>query len=157
LSKQGYADRSIFLELTLLKSIIARLIDEGHLPRGHAFKLPLTKPKGTVAYCYSREQVAAMVDHCQATIGLMWLGNVIMALACTGMRISELAGLRWSDIDFRSMVDPGEADARHALPHGRQGILGQVDQDGPRPRHGVSAEAGRPAAAGVALRSESSI
>ena len=31
-----------------------------------------------------------------------WLGNVAMALACTGMRISELASLRWSDIDFVS-------------------------------------------------------
>jgi integrase len=27
------------------------------------------------------------------------LGDVIVALACTGLRISELASLRWSDID----------------------------------------------------------
>jgi hypothetical protein len=37
-------------------------------------------------------------------------------------------------------VEAAEAGhARHALPHGRQGIFGQVDEDGPGARHGVSA------------------
>jgi integrase len=31
---------------------------------------------------------------------MAWLGDVILALATTGLRISELAGLRWSDIDL---------------------------------------------------------
>jgi integrase len=33
---------------------------------------------------------------------LVWLGHVIIALAHTGLRISELAGLRWSDLDMRA-------------------------------------------------------
>jgi integrase len=102
LDKKPYADRSIFLELTLLKSVIAWLIAESHLPRTHAFELPLIKPKGTDTYCYTQEQVAAMAEHCRATSGLAWLGNVIIALACSGMRISELAGLRWSDLDLKA-------------------------------------------------------
>ena len=31
---------------------------------------------------------------------LAWLAFVIIALAHTGLRISELAGLRWSDVDL---------------------------------------------------------
>ena len=45
-----------------------------------------------------------MAEHCQATSGLAWLGKVIVTLACTGMRISELAGLRWSDVDLKAMT-----------------------------------------------------
>jgi len=43
-----------------------------------------------------------MVNHCTASPRLVWLVNVIIALAHTGLRISELAGLRWSDVDFNS-------------------------------------------------------
>jgi integrase len=30
--------------------------------------------------------------------------SIVLALACTGLRISELAGLRWSDVDLRSQT-----------------------------------------------------
>ena len=30
------------------------------------------------------------------------LGHVLLALTCMGMRISEFASLRWSDVDFES-------------------------------------------------------
>jgi integrase len=43
-----------------------------------------------------------MVEHCRACHGLHWLGAVIVALASTGLRISELASLRWTDLDLRS-------------------------------------------------------
>ena len=41
-----------------------------------------------------------MLDHCRVCEELIWLRNMITALASTGMRISELAALKWSDIDF---------------------------------------------------------
>jgi integrase len=41
-----------------------------------------------------------MVSHCYADPMLPWLGNVISASAATGLRINELANLRWADIDF---------------------------------------------------------
>lgn len=102
LAKKDYADRSIFLELTLVKSLIGWLIAESHLPKSHAFELPLTKPLGTDAYCYSQAEVAAMVERCRSCPDLGWMAAVIVGLACTGMRISELAGLRWSDVDLKS-------------------------------------------------------
>jgi hypothetical protein len=45
-----------------------------------------------------------MLDFCAAQDGLEWLGNVIVALACTGLRISELAGMRWSDVDLEQGI-----------------------------------------------------
>jgi integrase len=41
-----------------------------------------------------------MLQHCRGVPGSDWLADVILALATTGLRISELAGLRWSDIDL---------------------------------------------------------
>ena len=41
-----------------------------------------------------------ILKRCSEVADLNWLGDVLRALACTGMRISELAGLRWTDIDF---------------------------------------------------------
>jgi len=54
------------------------------------------------AYCYRPEEVSAMINHCRTGETLGWLGDVITALACTGMRVSELASLRWADIDLES-------------------------------------------------------
>ena len=40
-----------------------------------------------------------MVEFCENRRDLVWMKNVIIALSRTGLRISELAGLRWTDID----------------------------------------------------------
>jgi integrase len=52
-----------------------------------------------------------MVAFCRNHADLAWLEGVIVGLACTGLRISELASLRWSDIDmvtnFIKLVDEG--------------------------------------------------
>jgi integrase len=46
-----------------------------------------------------------MLAHCQATPKLGWLASVIIALVHLGVRISELAGLRWRDVDLqRNMI-----------------------------------------------------
>jgi len=99
LKAEGYADRTLYLELNHLKSIINWLIEENRLPAECAIKLKLNRPTGTDTYCYSREEVRAMLEHCQSREDLQWLAHVILALSCTGMRISELASLRWSDLD----------------------------------------------------------
>jgi integrase len=39
------------------------------------------------------------VQLCRDNAELNWLGDVLVALACTGLRISELAALRRSDLD----------------------------------------------------------
>jgi len=57
------------------------------------------KPSGTDTYWYKPAEVDAIVNYCGQHAGLVWLGNVVTALASTGVRISELAALRWSDVD----------------------------------------------------------
>lgn len=104
LESNGYADRSVYLELTLVKQLLKWLIGEGHLPASLQFQLPLHRPSGTDTFCYSAEQVQAMVDHCRATEGLEWMGSIIVALATTGLRISELASLRRTDFDAAAMM-----------------------------------------------------
>lgn len=102
LVSQQYADRSIRFELMLLKSVIKWLIEEKHLPDSCQFKLTLRKPEGTDTFCYTQAQVQAMVAHCQADPRRHWLGDVIITLACTGLRVGELAALRYSDLDLQA-------------------------------------------------------
>jgi integrase len=63
-------------------------------------ELKLRTAESEAAYCYRTEEVKAMLEYGRQTDALQWLVNVIIALACTGLRIAELASLRWSDIDF---------------------------------------------------------
>lgn len=94
------ADRTVYLELTLLKSINGWLIDHKLLPASAKLVLSLKKPQGTDTYCYSSAEVTAMVEHCRRQPTLVWLANLIIGLAYTGTRISELAGLRWTDVNL---------------------------------------------------------
>ncbi|MBI1348610.1 tyrosine-type recombinase/integrase [bacterium] len=50
--------------------------------------------------CWTVAEFQAIVQHCYQTKGLRWLGDVCHLLGLTGLRISELAQLRWSDLDF---------------------------------------------------------
>jgi integrase len=102
LDGEGYAYRTEFLEATTVKQTVNFLISEGRLSADRKIILKLRKPKGTDTYCYRKEEVASMIAQCEADSKLLWLHDVIVALACTGMRISELAGLRPRDIDFAS-------------------------------------------------------
>jgi integrase len=99
LDDEGFAYATEYLELTTLKQAIKWLVEEGHLPASCQVRLQLSKPQGTTTYCWRPEEVLAMVQHCRRHAALGWLADVIAALACTGLRISELASLRRSDID----------------------------------------------------------
>lgn len=96
------ADRTIVLECNLVCGIVKWLVEEGTLPPQHRFVLKLAKPEGTTTYCFTKAQVARMIEYCAGISKLTWLGNVITALATTGFRINELVKLRWTDIDLDS-------------------------------------------------------
>ena len=99
LDGESYAYATEYLELTTLKQAIKWLVDEGHLPKTALIRLPLEKPTGTDTHCYTPAEVAAIVGHCSEGSDLLWLARIVTALACTGLRISELAALRWADVD----------------------------------------------------------
>lgn len=100
LDGEGYAYRTEFLELTTIKQAVNWMIIEKLLPEACRIRLPLTRPTGTDTYCWRAVEAEAILKRCSEVPDLAWLGDVLMALTCTGMRISELAGLRWTDIDL---------------------------------------------------------
>ncbi len=99
-----YAEKTISTDLTTIKQSVKWLIEAGHLLDMEPLKLPMRKAESQRAYCWRPEEVAAMLDHCRANARLHWLGDVIVGLACTGLRISEFASLRWADIDLEKQM-----------------------------------------------------
>ena len=65
-----------------------------------------------------------MVLHCRRRHELLWLGDALTALVCTGLRISELASLRWTDVDvgrnFITLTDESTRARRRTGPKARQ-------------------------------------
>ena len=105
LEAREYAYRTQYLELTTLKQAILWLVKRNHLATDCRIELPLEKARGSDTYCWRAEEVRAMLEHCHERPELAWMTKVILALATTGLRISELSALRWSDIDLdRGMI-----------------------------------------------------
>jgi integrase len=104
LDDEGYSYATEYTEITTLKQAIKWLVAEKKLPSSCLVDLPLKKPKGTTTYCYHRDEVEAMVAHCASREDLAWIGEVIVALVTTGLRIGELAALRWEDVDLSAAV-----------------------------------------------------
>ena len=98
LEDNGYAYRTEYLELTTLKQAVRWFVSEGILSASNVIVLPMKKAVGSDTHCWTSEQVQAIRKQCQAADALMWLEGVVVALSCTGLRISELASLRWPDI-----------------------------------------------------------
>ena len=102
LHKKHYAPASVILEANTVASVVKFLVEKKHLPPGSRFEMGLPKIEESDRYCYRREEVAAMVELCQKDPSLAWLGNVIISLAVTGLRIDELAKMRRRDVDFEA-------------------------------------------------------
>jgi integrase len=100
LDAKGYANKSQINELTTLMSAYNWLIRANHLASLPPIKIKLRRAESQSAYCWRPEEIRAMVEYCRAKPRLEWLGNAIIALACTGLRIAELASLRWIDLDL---------------------------------------------------------
>lgn len=98
LEKQEYAPKTQNFELTFVISWMRLLIEQKHLHGCDPIVLKLTKVQGQRAYCYTPDEVKAILSRCRECESLSWLGDIVTGLACTGMRISELANLQWRDI-----------------------------------------------------------
>jgi len=99
-----YLPKTICDDITTIKQCVRHLVAEGRLSTTSPIDLQLQKPESQRYYCWKTEEVKAMVDLCKDSTDLGWLHDVIVGLACTGMRIGELASLRWSDLDLDKQV-----------------------------------------------------
>jgi len=90
------------------------LLAEKHIAGLESLKLKLPKIESAKPYCYRPVEIAAMVEQCQSSPRLNRLCGVVVAFATTGLRISELAKLKWSDID-RYFADGRLHSFRHAF------------------------------------------
>lgn len=106
LEKNDYAPRSIYLELTTVKSVHKYLRLEKLLAEATRFHYPVNRPLGSETYCYKAVEVRAMLAHCQQSSNLGWMTEIVLVLALTGVRISELVSLKWTDIKYD---DKGQA------------------------------------------------
>lgn len=120
LDGEGYLYRTEFFEANTIKQAMKFFIISEMLPTSCRLILPMDKPTGTDTYCYREVEVAAMVRLCRTALGLEWLADVIIALAHTGMRISELATLAWACIDLDRNVIVVDDESRSRPAKGRR-------------------------------------
>ncbi|MFM8726492.1 MAG: tyrosine-type recombinase/integrase [Planctomycetaceae bacterium] len=99
LEEEDYKPRSVYLEMTTIKQISKYLVENKHLPASCAFRYPMSKPTGTDTHCYLVEEVLAILELAKSLPGQEWMYRALVGLAYTGLRVSELASLRWSDFN----------------------------------------------------------
>jgi integrase len=94
-----YKPRSVYFNITTIKQVSKYLVDTRHLPASCAFRYPMSKPTGTDTHCYSVEEVSVILKLAKSLPGQEWMHRALVGLAHTGLRVSELASLRWSDFN----------------------------------------------------------
>ncbi|WP_166819992.1 tyrosine-type recombinase/integrase [Thalassoroseus pseudoceratinae] len=115
LEEGGYAQATVYIEGNTIKQIVKFLIEQKQLPPECQVNLSLSKQRGTTTYCYTKGEVAAIIRWCEQDESLHWLRNIVIALVTTGLRISELASLRWSDLsNDLSMIELTDESGRRS-------------------------------------------
>ena len=105
LEDNGYAYATEFIELSTVNQAIRFLaLTKKRLPAEMYQPLGMRKSSDVTRFCYTAEQIEAMLALCFGDKALHWLAHVIVALATTGLRIAELAGLRWTDVDLLNNI-----------------------------------------------------
>ena len=96
LSGKGLAPSTVIDIFKVLSNALETAVDDGLIVRNVANRVKLpktTKPQITVL---TQEQQNAFVEQAKVT----YMGVVYIFDLCTGMRLGELLGLKWQDIDF---------------------------------------------------------
>jgi integrase len=104
LGQEEYAYRTQYLEGTTIKQALGWFVETKRLPESARSRLTLRKPTETHTHCWTPAEFRAIVGHCRARADLHWLADVVVGLGTTGLRISELAALRWDDLDTKNEV-----------------------------------------------------
>ena len=100
LSRQGYQYETKNKERILLLDMFNKAIIDEFVKRNPAKGITIKRNEETDIQVLSIEDQAAFFDCCKGT----FYDNLFNVAISTGMRIGELAALRWNDIDFENNV-----------------------------------------------------
>lgn len=123
LKGRDYAARTIYLEMTTLKSVNKLLVQDQLIPHTLRIHLAISRPQGSDTYCYTRPQIQSILAHCDSLVGLTWLRDFVHLLAASGLRAGEAVSLRRSDVRrdengtpiFFALTDERASHKRKAL------------------------------------------
>ena len=125
LSDKGLAPSTVIDVYKLLSNALETAVDDGLIVRNTANRVKLPKTTKPQINVLTQEQQNAFVEQAKVT----YMGVVYIFDLCTGMRLGELLGLKWQDIDFeqnqlhirrilRKVKDPDNADEHWHLEFG---------------------------------------
>lgn len=121
LMEQGVSAKTINHNLQALRTFFNFLVDEGFLAHSPAERVRPQKVGKRMVRTLSREQISLILDTCDRSrfIGLRNY-TIILILFDTGLRVSELASLLLSDIDWHSNLlrVVGKGDKERHVPLG---------------------------------------
>lgn len=89
---------TIQMYMRVFKTAMNCAIEAGIIKENPAAKMKLPKPQPRKFCIVDREQIPAFIESAKQKR----YGNELILMLLTGLRVGELRGLRWSDIDFEA-------------------------------------------------------
>lgn len=125
LTDKGLAPSTVEDIYKLLRNALETAVDDGLIVRNIANKVKLPKIPKPQINVLTQEQQNAFVEEAKNT----YMGCVYILDLCTGMRLGELLGLKWEDIDLmekqihivrtlRKVKDPDNSEEKWHLEFG---------------------------------------
>ena len=98
LSDKGLAPATVEAIFKLLHNALETAVDDGLIVKNVANRVRLPKVPKPKIEVLTTDQQTIFVEKAKET----YMGNMYVFDLCTGMRLGELLGLKWSDIDFQT-------------------------------------------------------
>jgi integrase len=96
----GISPQGVAWELKVIKSVLSRAMKAGRIEKNPAVDVELPSGKAAVREIFEAEHVRALLLACERhTRGKDWRGLILTAFY-TGARLSDVANLKWSNVDF---------------------------------------------------------
>ncbi len=96
LSDKGLAPSTVTDVYKLLRNALETAVDDGLIAKNVANRVKLPKKPKPQINVLTQEEQDAFVEQAKKT----YMGSIYILDLCTGMRLGELLGLKWEDIDL---------------------------------------------------------
>lgn len=130
---ESYERSTVCRRLSVIKSFLKFLHREGHIQKNVAKLISLPRTHEKLPHVLKPQQVIALIEGVPVdTLRHKRTRAMVELLYSTGIRISELAGLTYQDLDFRRgfLLVLGKGDKERVVPMGRhcqQAIRDYID------------------------------